>query len=144
MHSLQIFRLTWTQHWDWSSYWKTDVPPPQVKPDWTPSTKLVGHWLAHASVLIEFPKTAAAERGVRVLCDPIWSTRCSPSSLVGPKRFTDSPINDDQPLPEVDLVVLSHNHYDHTDVPTLQKIYKSQPKGSLHFLVPLGNAASAG
>ena len=52
--------------------------------------------------------------------------------------MTKPPISLDE-IPAVDAVVISHNHYDHLDVATLRHLYGAQPKGSLHFFVPLGN-----
>jgi N-acyl-phosphatidylethanolamine-hydrolysing phospholipase D len=102
-------------------------------------------WLGHATFLVEFPapqeegkEKGTSIRGARVLFDPIFSHRCSPVQFMGPARVTPPPfpLKD---LPEVDIVVISHNHYDHLDVQTLKHIYNSQPRGSVHFMVPLGN-----
>jgi L-ascorbate metabolism protein UlaG (beta-lactamase superfamily) len=96
----------------------------------------------HATVLIRFglgdsAGTPASESGeFRVLTDPIWSHRASPVSLVGPARVRPPGIPWDQ-LPKIDLVVVSHNHYDHFDLPTLQRLNeRDRPQ----FLVPLGDA----
>ncbi|KAL7008026.1 Protein-lysine N-methyltransferase efm4 [Cystobasidiomycetes sp. EMM_F5] len=100
-------------------------------------------WLGHACFLVEFPtpssttSTAQQPRGLRVLFDPVFEHRCSPSQLVGPARYTPPPIPIKE-LPEVDAVVISHSHYDHTSVDSLQQIYKQQNRGSVHFFVPLG------
>jgi L-ascorbate metabolism protein UlaG (beta-lactamase superfamily) len=71
-----------------------------------------------------------------VLTDPVWSDRCSPSTLVGPKRFHAPPIPLEE-LPQVDLVVISHDHYDHLDMPTIQFL---SARGT-HFAVPVGVGA---
>ena len=73
-------------------------------------------WIGHASVLIQLD-------GKNILTDPIWSERCSPISFIGPKRFTNPgiQIND---LPPIDIIVISHNHYDHMDLPTLKELDK--------------------
>ncbi|KZP14034.1 Metallo-hydrolase/oxidoreductase [Athelia psychrophila] len=112
-------------------------------------------WLGHACFLVELPappsspdsstSTSGADigapaRGPRVLFDPVFSHRCSPSQYFGPKRLTPPPLPL-RDLPHVDVVVLSHNHYDHTDTATLQHIYAAQPKGSVHFFCALGNLA---
>jgi L-ascorbate metabolism protein UlaG (beta-lactamase superfamily) len=75
--------------------------------------------------------------GVNVLTDPIWSLRASPVSFVGPRRhhppglrFLD--------LPPIDAVVLSHNHYDHLDLPTLRRL---QAAHHPRFFCGLGNQA---
>lgn len=69
------------------------------------------------------------------LTDPIWSTRASPFSFIGPKRFSDAGIKFND-LPPIDVVLISHNHYDHMDIATLQRL-----NNYFHpiFLVPLGN-----
>lgn len=92
------------------------------------SESLRATWLGHACYLIEFPG------GLRVLVDPVFSDRCSPSSFMGPKRYTPVPcqIKD---IPFIDAVIISHNHYDHLDYPTIMQIYKHQ--SNVHFIVPL-------
>ena len=86
-------------------------------------------WLGWATVLVEID-------GHRVLTDPIWSDRCSPSTLVGPKRFHAPPIALAD-LPQIDVVVISHDHYDHLDMPTVRTL---AARGT-HFAVPLGVGA---
>ncbi|GAA5854609.1 hypothetical protein JCM9279_005709 [Rhodotorula babjevae] len=121
-------------------------PPPSLSPDerdaWYADLKTT--WLGHACFLVEFPASErqgdGERRGFRVLFDPVWSHRCSPSQWVGPARVTKPPVNLDE-LPPVDAVVISHNHYDHLDIPTLKKLYHAQPAGSIHFFAPLGNKA---
>lgn len=81
----------------------------------------------HATTLIQVD-------GINILTDPIWSDRCSPVSFVGPKRVHRPGINFED-LPPIDLVLISHNHYDHLDLPTLKLLdQKFSPK----FLVGLG------
>ena len=110
------------------------------KPDWgAAKSGLKTTWIGHATVLIEAPNVGGAERGVRVLFDPVFSERTSPVSFAGPKRYTPAPCGVDE-LPEVDVVAISHDHYDHMDSDTLIKIYNRR-KGSIHFLVGLGNAS---
>jgi L-ascorbate metabolism protein UlaG (beta-lactamase superfamily) len=94
-----------------------------------PASGLRATWIGWASVLIEID-------GHIVLTDPVWSDRCSPSTLAGPKRFHAPPIALDE-LPHVDLVVISHDHYDHLDMPTVQFL---AARGT-HFAVPLGVGA---
>jgi L-ascorbate metabolism protein UlaG (beta-lactamase superfamily) len=88
-------------------------------------------WLGHATALVEI-------EGRRVLIDPVWSLRCSPFSFAGPRRLHPMPLALDQ-LPELDAVVISHDHYDHLDMATVMKLAASQPK--LMFLVPRGVGA---
>jgi L-ascorbate metabolism protein UlaG (beta-lactamase superfamily) len=87
-------------------------------------------WLGHATALVEI-------EGRRVLLDPVWSDRCSPSALVGPKRLHPVPYPLTA-LPEIDAVVISHDHYDHLDMPTVRALTRHQ---SAPFLVPLGIGA---
>lgn len=79
-----------------------------------PASGLRATWLGHSTVLIEI-------EGLRVLTDPVWGTRASPSSIVGPKRFQPVPVALEA-LPPLDLVVVSHDHYDHLDYPTIRKL----------------------
>jgi L-ascorbate metabolism protein UlaG (beta-lactamase superfamily) len=110
-------------------------PPtvPVVKPLFLASRatkELRATWLGHACYLVEFPS------GLRVLFDPVFSQRCSPFSWLGPKRFTEMPC-DIADIPFVDVVIISHNHYDHLDYPTIMKLRKHHP--DVHFFVPKGN-----
>jgi L-ascorbate metabolism protein UlaG (beta-lactamase superfamily) len=73
--------------------------------------------------------------GVNILTDPIWSERCSPLSWVGPKRYSEPGIRFED-LPPIDVVLISHNHYDHLDIPTLKRLAK---KDTPRSIVPLGN-----
>jgi L-ascorbate metabolism protein UlaG (beta-lactamase superfamily) len=94
-----------------------------------PPSGLRATWIGWASVLVEID-------GRRVLTDPIWSKRCSPTPLVGPKRFHAPPIALAD-LPPIDAVVISHDHYDHLDMPTIRAL---AARGT-HFVVPLGIGA---
>lgn len=78
------------------------------------TSKLSVTWIGHATTLIQVD-------GVNILSDPIWSERCSPVSFIGPKRYTPPGIKIED-LPKIDIVILSHNHYDHTDLPTLRQL----------------------
>jgi L-ascorbate metabolism protein UlaG (beta-lactamase superfamily) len=84
----------------------------------------------HSTVLLQID-------GVNVLTDPIWSERASPVSWSGPRRHR-APGLRFEDLPPIDLVLLSHNHYDHLDVPTLRRLASAhRPR----ILAPLGVAA---
>jgi L-ascorbate metabolism protein UlaG (beta-lactamase superfamily) len=87
-------------------------------------------WLGHATTLLEI-------EGRRVLVDPVWSLRCSPSSLVGPRRLHPMPLPLAD-LPPVDAILISHDHYDHLDMATVRRLVRAQ---SAPFLVPLGVGA---
>ena len=74
-------------------------------------------------------------QGLNILTDPVWSERASPFSFVGPKRVIDPGIKFDD-LPTIDLIWISHNHYDHLDLGTIKKLwYKYKPR----IITPLGN-----
>lgn len=73
-------------------------------------------WLGHSTTLVELD-------GTTILTDPMFSERASPSSIVGPKRFHPPPLALED-LPHVDAVVVSHDHYDHMDMVSLQALAK--------------------
>ncbi len=93
------------------------------------SSGLRATWLGHSTVLIEID-------GVRVLTDPVWGPRASPSQFIGPKRFQPVPIPL-KALPLVDLVIVSHDHYDHLDYPTIRALTKRD----VPFVTSLGVGA---
>jgi L-ascorbate metabolism protein UlaG (beta-lactamase superfamily) len=76
-----------------------------------PQSGLRATWLGHSTLLLEID-------GVRVLTDPVWGLRASPSQHFGPKRFQPVPVAVAE-LPPLDAVVISHDHYDHMDHPTI-------------------------
>ncbi|WP_052449847.1 MBL fold metallo-hydrolase [Caballeronia concitans] len=86
-------------------------------------------WIGHASALVQID-------GVNILTDPVFSERASPFSFAGPKRKTPPGMTLDQ-LPHIDVVLISHNHYDHLDKPSIEALNR-QPGGPPRFLVPLG------
>ncbi|MBF6334176.1 MBL fold metallo-hydrolase [Nocardia transvalensis] len=87
-------------------------------------------WYGHASTLLEVD-------GYRILTDPVWSERVSPSPLVGPTRMHPVPVPLTD-LPPVDAVVISHDHYDHLDRHTVCALVESQ---DAPFVVPIGIGA---
>ena len=68
--------------------------------------------------------------------DPVFTHRCSPFSWLGPQRYTEAPCQVED-IPIIDAVVISHNHYDHLSLPTIQKIKEKHP--NVQFFAPLGN-----
>jgi L-ascorbate metabolism protein UlaG (beta-lactamase superfamily) len=84
--------------------------------------------IGHASVLLQ---TA----GVNILIDPVWSDRASPLSFLGPRRVNPPGIAFGD-LPRIDAVLVSHNHYDHLDLPTLGRLHREHGP---RFITPLGN-----
>ena len=110
------------------------APIPLVTPN--PADHGVGaadlavRWYGHSTAMVEVD-------GYRVLTDPIWSRRCSPSALVGPRRLHEPP-TPLEALPAVDAVLISHDHYDHLDMDTVVRLARTQ---RAPFLVPLGVGA---
>lgn len=97
--------------------------------DEPPETGLRITWLGHSSMLVELD-------GRRVLFDPVFGERCSPSSYYGPKRFFAPPLPVSE-LPSLNAVVISHDHYDHLDQPTIEQL---RDRG-VAFVAPLGVGA---
>jgi L-ascorbate metabolism protein UlaG (beta-lactamase superfamily) len=79
-----------------------------------PASGLRVTWLGHSTLLVEID-------GLRVLTDPVWGPRASPSRLAGPKRFQPVPVPL-RKMPPVDLVLVSHDHYDHLDYTTIREL----------------------
>jgi len=113
-----------------------DTTPPTVtvvKPTFIESRDiktLRATWLGHACFYVEFPG------GLRVLFDPVFEKCCSPIAFKSLERYTPPPCEIED-LPPIDLVVISHNHYDHLSYPTIKRIQKKDP--NCHFFAPLGN-----
>jgi L-ascorbate metabolism protein UlaG (beta-lactamase superfamily) len=113
-------RVTWP---DWVPSPHADTPPARVD-----GGKVRFAFVGHASWLIQ---TA----GLNILVDPVWSERASPFSFAGPKRHNDPGIAFEA-LPKIDVVLVSHGHYDHLDVTTLSRLAKAfAPR----VITPLGN-----
>ncbi len=94
-----------------------------------PDSGLRATWLGHSTVLIEID-------GLRVLTDPVWGARASPSRLIGPKRFQPVPIPL-RAMPPVDVVLISHDHYDHLDYPAILELARRD----VPFVTSLGVGA---
>jgi L-ascorbate metabolism protein UlaG (beta-lactamase superfamily) len=107
-----------------------DQPDAYVGP--RPATRVEGDSLVltfvnHSTFLIQ-------TNGLNILTDPVWSNRIGPTSWLGIKRKRPPGLRFEE-LPPIDVVLLSHNHYDHLDLPTLEKLVKtSNPL----FVTPLG------
>jgi len=86
-------------------------------------------WVGHATVLCQMD-------GWNILCDPILSKRCSPTQWAGPKRIVPSPMRARDLTIPIDVVLISHNHYDHLDVTSVLALAERTP-APLWF-VPLG------
>lgn len=83
-------------------------------------------WLGHSTMLMQM-------HGMNILIDPVFSDTTSPVSFAGPKRFSSQPINA-KDLPNIDVVVISHDHYDHLDYATIKEIDEKVEQ----YIVPLG------
>lgn len=103
------------------------VPPPPIRvDDGSARVTLIGH----ATVLVQ-------THGLNLLIDPVWSERASPLSFVGPRRVTPPGVALSA-MPPIDVVLISHDHYDHLDLPTLAQLdARDRPR----VIVPLGNRA---
>lgn len=95
-------------------------------------------WLGHAGVLLQLSPLKEGSRPIRIIFDPIFSKRSSPSQYVGPIRSFDPPCKLED-LPPIDLLLLSHNHFDHLDYDTVTALWRLN-KDHMRFIVPLKNA----
>ena len=128
----------WLWKWEQMKNGVPEPPPggwkiPQVKTD-AAALRANGNaptatWIGHASFLVQLA-------GMNVLMDPQFSGRASPVQFAGPRRIVALPI-DVPELPRIDVVLISHNHYDHLDVDSVKRL-AAMPSGSPLFLVPLG------
>jgi L-ascorbate metabolism protein UlaG (beta-lactamase superfamily) len=117
---VQRERAEWPR-WHASPF--ADKPPRRVD---TPAWRI--SYVGHASVLIQ-------ASGFNILIDPVWSERASPLGFAGPKRVNDPGVAFDA-LPPIDVVLVSHNHYDHLDATTLSALATPhRPR----LITPLGN-----
>ncbi|WP_408642228.1 MBL fold metallo-hydrolase [Speluncibacter jeojiensis] len=106
-------------------------PVPVRRPDHPAQAgALAATWYGHATVLLEID-------GLRVLTDPVFCDRVSPSALIGPRRLHPVPEPAAQ-LPELDLIVISHDHYDHLDKHAVRQLLATQ---RAPFAVPTGVSA---
>src|SRR5580658_8038588 len=100
------------------------IPPRRVEGD-----RLRVTLVNHSTVLLQ-------QRGFNILTDPIWSERASPLAWIGPRRKRKPGVSWED-LPPIDAVLISHNHYDHLDLPTLRLL---AGRGDSKFIVPVGVA----
>jgi L-ascorbate metabolism protein UlaG (beta-lactamase superfamily) len=120
--------LTHREQGPWQE-WR-EITPASPPPQRVNGGELRVTWVNHSTFLIQ-------TEGLNLLTDPIWSERCSPVSFAGPKRHHAPGIRFED-LPPIDVVLISHNHYDHMDAPTLERLAREHcPR----VVVGLGNAA---
>jgi len=105
------------------------VPPDVVRPRAAAGT-MSATWVGHSTVLLQVGP-------LNVLTDPMWSARASPVQWIGPRRFT-APGMPLDALPPIDIVLVSHNHYDHLDAASVRAIARHHP--SARWYTPLGVA----
>lgn len=85
-------------------------------------------WINHSTFWI-------SAYGKNILTDPIWNLRCSPFKNLGPKRFH-PPLPPIGQMPKIDMIIISHNHYDHLDLQTIKMFYKINP--NIQWILPRG------
>ncbi|HEX3236391.1 MAG TPA: MBL fold metallo-hydrolase [Gemmatimonadales bacterium] len=118
---------------------RAKTPPRGTFPVSTPAVSypradrgdLTATWIGHSTVLLQLG-------GINVLTDPVFSQRAFPVQWLGPRRVMDPGLPIDA-LPPIDLVALSHNHYDHLDRPAMRRIARRHPRAV--WIVPLGLGA---
>ena len=110
---------------------RVDIEVSNEWQDLDPQSTHYAIWIGHSSYLIN-------TGDVTVLTDPVFSNRASPVGWAGPERLIPPAMSLEQ-LPNIDVVVISHNHYDHLDLPSLKILQKNNP--NVVFLVPQGDKA---
>ena len=132
---------TWKMLRQWLGGHEQRVPPAPMPIvtltradfDLPPESGLRATWLGHSTVLVEID-------GARILFDPVWARRASPSTLIGPRRFHAPPLPLDE-LPAIDAIVATHDHYDHLDRDVVRALARSASQAQMRFIVPLGVGA---
>jgi L-ascorbate metabolism protein UlaG (beta-lactamase superfamily) len=107
------------------------LPSFDPRPHWqrAAETGVRATWLGHSTVLVELD-------GLRVLTDPVWGAQLSPVPLLSPKRFQPVPLSIET-LPEIDVVIISHDHFDHLDRPSVERLARR----NVPFVTALGVGA---
>jgi len=98
-----------------------------------PSSGLRVTWMGHSSMLVEID-------GLHVLIDPVWDERASPVRWAGPKRFFAAPLRL-QEMPRIDVVLISHDHYDHLGKGTIERLSRLEAAREAQWVTSLGVGA---
>lgn len=125
--------------WRWNKFLAGVPKPPEggyaafqdrwlMTPEFPAAAESRVWWLGHATVLLRLGD-------LHIITDPQLSPRASPFSFIGPKRLVQAPVQAPQ-LPRIDVLLLSHNHYDHLDAPTIRALLRANP--AMICYVPLG------
>jgi len=141
-----LYHNRYSQHAHGDQFWKWQWQRWRHPPHTAPSQAILGiapdlalihsqredvraTWVGHASVLYQID-------GINILTDPHWGDRASPISFLGPKRHQPPGLAFED-LPRIDYVLISHNHYDHLDLATVQRLMNRADQHPI-FLVPAG------
>lgn len=95
-----------------------------------PGSGLRVTWMGHSSMLVELD-------GLRILIDPVWEERASPLRWAGPRRFFAAPLSLDD-LPQIDVVLISHDHYDHLGADTVARLSRLDASAGAKWVTSLG------
>ncbi|HJR67088.1 MAG TPA: MBL fold metallo-hydrolase [Gemmatimonadaceae bacterium] len=101
--------------------------PSSVRVPRAPANEIAVTWVGHSTLLVQLG-------AINILTDPVWSDRASPWRVVGPRRLIPAALPLDA-LPPIDIVLLSHNHYDHLDAWSVRALARAQP--TAQWVVPL-------
>jgi len=96
----------------------------------SPGSGLRVTWIGHSTSLVEID-------GIRLLIDPVWDERAAPTQWAGPKRFFPAPLALED-LPAIDVVLISHDHYDHLGAGTIRRLAQLQSLQKAHWITTLG------
>lgn len=109
--------------------WPDSVAVTTTSPDNSVVSGIRATWVGHSTVLVQAP-------GLNLLTDPVWSRKVGPWSWVGSARYA-KPGVEFSDLPRIDAVLVSHDHYDHLDLPTLKRLARERSRLAI---APLGTA----
>lgn len=139
LHLKEDHRFMRFLKWRWERLWKDipsadsyDFPMAENDPSFLRAnrTRMTLTWIGHATLLMQI-------QGVNILTDPHFSERASPVQWAGPKRVVPPGIGLED-LPPIDIVIISHDHYDSLDVPTVKQLHARAGGDRTRFFVPLG------